>query len=122
MDLYSCVFRVKSYSKKSLFSFCGELKHMSEKFLLESTYPIGLPTRLKKYTVLRSPHIDKKSREQFEIRSYTCSVVVKKKKRTLNDDSNLLEDFIRDITSKEYIGISYDIKLFYKDAVVRDRV
>ena len=30
--------------------------------------PIPLPTRIEKYTVLRSPHIDKKSREQFEIR------------------------------------------------------
>lgn len=30
--------------------------------------PIPLPTRIERYTVLRSPHIDKKSREQFEIR------------------------------------------------------
>ena len=32
--------------------------------------PIPLPTRISKYTVLRSPHIDKKSREQFEIRTH----------------------------------------------------
>ena len=31
--------------------------------------PIPLPTRIERFTVLRSPHIDKKSREQFEIRS-----------------------------------------------------
>ena len=30
--------------------------------------PILLPTRIRKYTVLRSPHVDKKSREQFEMR------------------------------------------------------
>jgi small subunit ribosomal protein S10 len=30
--------------------------------------PVPLPTRIKKYTVLRSPHVNKKSREQFEIR------------------------------------------------------
>jgi small subunit ribosomal protein S10 len=30
--------------------------------------PIPLPTKIHKYTVLRSPHVDKKSREQFEIR------------------------------------------------------
>ena len=29
-----------------------------------------LPTRIERYTVLRSPHIDKKSREQFEIRTH----------------------------------------------------
>jgi len=32
--------------------------------------PIPLPTRISKYTVLRSPHVDKKSREQFEIRTH----------------------------------------------------
>ena len=32
--------------------------------------PIPLPTRIEKFTVNRSPHIDKKSREQFEVRTY----------------------------------------------------
>jgi small subunit ribosomal protein S10 len=32
--------------------------------------PIPLPTKINRYCVLRSPHIDKKSREQFEIRTY----------------------------------------------------
>jgi len=32
--------------------------------------PIPLPTRINKFTVLRSPHVDKKSREQFEMRNH----------------------------------------------------
>jgi small subunit ribosomal protein S10 len=32
--------------------------------------PVPLPTTIQKYTVLRSPHVDKKSREQFEIRTH----------------------------------------------------
>ena len=32
--------------------------------------PIPLPTRINKYTVLRSPHVDKKSRDQFEMRNH----------------------------------------------------
>ena len=32
--------------------------------------PIPLPTRINRYTVLRSPHVDKKSREQFEVRTH----------------------------------------------------
>ncbi len=32
--------------------------------------PIPVPTRIERYTVLRSPHIDKKSREQFEMRTH----------------------------------------------------
>lgn len=34
------------------------------------TGPITLPTRIRRFTVLRSPHVDKKSREQFEARTY----------------------------------------------------
>jgi len=32
--------------------------------------PVPLPTKINKFTVLRSPHVDKKSREQFEIRTH----------------------------------------------------
>lgn len=32
--------------------------------------PVPLPTRINKFTVLRSPHVDKKSREQFEMRNH----------------------------------------------------
>ena len=32
--------------------------------------PVPLPTRIRKYTVLRSPHVNKDSREQFEIRTH----------------------------------------------------
>ena len=32
--------------------------------------PIPMPTRMERYTVLRGPHIDKKSREQFELRTH----------------------------------------------------
>jgi small subunit ribosomal protein S10 len=32
--------------------------------------PIPLPTKISKYTVLRSPHVNKKSREQFEMRTH----------------------------------------------------
>ncbi len=38
--------------------------------------PIPLPTEINRYTVLRSPHIDKKSREQFEIRTHKRLVII----------------------------------------------
>ena len=38
--------------------------------------PIPLPTRKRRYTVLRSPHIDKKSREQFEIATHKRLIVI----------------------------------------------
>jgi small subunit ribosomal protein S10 len=39
--------------------------------------PIPLPTKISRYTVLRSPHIDKKSREQFEIRVHKRLIDIK---------------------------------------------
>ena len=38
--------------------------------------PVPMPTRIKKFTVNRSPHIDKKSREQFEIRTHSRLLVI----------------------------------------------
>jgi small subunit ribosomal protein S10 len=47
--------------------------------------PIPLPTRISKYTVLRSPHIDKKSREQFEMRQHKRVVdIVDPSQKTLD--------------------------------------
>ncbi|PIE23425.1 MAG: 30S ribosomal protein S10 [Planctomycetota bacterium] len=38
--------------------------------------PIPLPTRIERYTVLRSPHVDKKAREQFEIRTHKRLILI----------------------------------------------
>ncbi len=39
--------------------------------------PIPMPTRIERYTVLRSPHVNKKSREQFEIRTHKRVIYIK---------------------------------------------
>ena len=47
--------------------------------------PIPLPTRISRYTVLRSPHVDKKSREQFEMRQHKRMVdIVDPSQKTLD--------------------------------------
>jgi len=47
--------------------------------------PIPLPTRISRYTVLRSPHVDKKSREQFELRYHKRLVdIVEPTQKTLD--------------------------------------
>jgi small subunit ribosomal protein S10 len=48
----------------------GEIVQTAKRTGAEVRGPIPLPTRIEKYTVLRGPHIDKKSREQFEIRTH----------------------------------------------------
>jgi len=52
--------------------------------------PVPLPTRIRKYTVLRSPHVDKKSREQFEMRQHKRLVdLIDPSQKTLDELQNL---------------------------------
>ena len=60
--------RLKAYDHKLLDQSANDIVMTVKKTGARVAGPIPLPTRIRKYTVLRSPHIDKKSREQFEVR------------------------------------------------------
>jgi small subunit ribosomal protein S10 len=62
--------RLKAYDHKLLDQSTGEILETAKRTGAKVAGPIPLPTRLNKFTVLRSPHVDKKSREQFEIRTH----------------------------------------------------
>ena len=62
--------RFKAYDDKLLDQTVGEIVHTVRRTGAQIVGPIPLPTRIYKYTVLRSPHVDKKSREQFEVRTH----------------------------------------------------
>jgi len=49
---------------------CQGIKQISQSTGVKLRGPIPLPTRIEKFTVNRSPHVDKKSREQFEMRTH----------------------------------------------------
>ena len=62
--------RLKAYDHKLLDQSAGEIVETAKRTGARVAGPIPLPTRIERYTVLRSPFIDKKSREQFEIRTH----------------------------------------------------
>ena len=62
--------RMESYDHRVLDQSAVEIVETSKRTGARVKGPIPLPTRIERYTVLRSPHIDKKSREQFEIRTH----------------------------------------------------
>ena len=62
--------RMESYDHRVLDQSAVEIVETSKRSGARVKGPIPLPTRIERYTVLRSPHIDKKSREQFEIRTH----------------------------------------------------
>ena len=62
--------RLESFNHELLTSSCQAIKNMLQNTPLNSIGVITLPTRKRIYCVLRSPHVDKDSREQFEIRTH----------------------------------------------------
>jgi len=62
--------RLKAYDYKLLDKSAKEIAEAAKRTGARVSGPIPLPTKIEKFCVLRSPHIDKKSREQFEIRTH----------------------------------------------------
>ena len=62
--------RMESYDHNALDRSAFEIVETAKRTGAKVSGPIPLPTRRELYTVLRSPHIDKKSREQFEIQTH----------------------------------------------------
>ena len=62
--------RIKAFDHKVLDQSASEILDTAVRTGSRTAGPIPLPTSINKYTVLRGPHIDKKAREQFEIRTH----------------------------------------------------
>ncbi len=62
--------RLKAFDHRVLDQSALEILNTAKRTGANVRGPIPLPTRIERFTVLRSPHIDKKSREQFEIRTH----------------------------------------------------
>ena len=69
MDSQNIRIRLKAFDHRVLDQSTREIVNTAKRTGAEVRGPIPLPTRIEKYTVLRSPHVNKKSREQLEIRT-----------------------------------------------------
>ena len=70
METQNIRIRLKSFDYRVLDQSTGEIVNTAKRTGAIVRGPIPLPTQIAKFTVNRSPHIDKKSREQFEIRTH----------------------------------------------------
>ncbi|MEK9692904.1 MAG: 30S ribosomal protein S10 [Alphaproteobacteria bacterium] len=70
MDSQNIRIRLKAFDHRVLDQSAHEIVNTARRTGARVRGPVPLPSRLEKFTVLRSPHIDKKSREQFEIRTH----------------------------------------------------
>lgn len=70
MNTQSIRICLKAYDHRILDYSTGEIVATAKRTGARVRGPVPLPTKLEKFTVLRSPHIDKKSREQFELQTH----------------------------------------------------
>nr|YP_009392958.1 ribosomal protein S10 [Caloglossa intermedia]ARW61520.1 ribosomal protein S10 [Caloglossa intermedia] len=69
--------KLKTYDYKLLNSSCTNIINTISRINGKIRGPIALPTKRKIYCVLRSPHVDKDSREHFEIRIHSKLIEIK---------------------------------------------
>lgn len=62
--------RLRSFDQRLLDQAASDIIDTAKRTGAKVAGPIPLPTKVKRYTVLRSPHVDKKSREQYEMITY----------------------------------------------------
>ena len=70
VDNQNITIRLKAFDHRVLDQSTMEIVSTAKRTGAKVKGPIPLPTNIEKYTVLRSPHVNKKSREQFEIRTH----------------------------------------------------
>ena len=83
--------RMEAYDHKLLDRSAAEIVETAKRTGARVFGPVPLPTRIERYTVLRSPHIDKKSREQFEIRTHKRVIDITETTAKTMDALNRLE-------------------------------
>jgi len=68
--------RLKAYDHKALDKAAREIVNTVKRTGADISGPVPLPRRIERFTVNRCPHVDKESREQFEIRTYNRLIII----------------------------------------------
>ena len=76
--------KLKAYDHRLLDASVQEIINAAQKTGAKIAGPIPLPTQVSRYTVLRSPHVNKKSREQFEIRTNKRLIDIETNEQTVD--------------------------------------
>nr|QCI06236.1 ribosomal protein S10 [Dicranema revolutum] len=93
--------KLKSYNYNLLTQSCNIILKTTERTNIHFIGPIALPTKRKIYCVLRSPHVDKDSREHFEIRLHMRLIEV------VEPSSDIIDSLMQlDIPAGVYIEVT----------------
>lgn len=70
MEAQNIRIRLRAFDHRVLDQATGEIANTAKRTGALVRGPIPMPTKIEKFTVLRGPHVNKKSREQFEMRTH----------------------------------------------------
>jgi small subunit ribosomal protein S10 len=76
--------KLKAYDHRLLDASVAEIIQAAQRTGAKIAGPIPLPTTVNRFTVLRSPHVNKKSREQFEIRTHKRLIDIETAEQTVD--------------------------------------
>ena len=103
MDNQKIRIRLRGFDHRLIDQSAQEIVEKSKRTGARVAGPIPLPTGISRYTVLKSPHVDKKSREQFEVRTHKRVLdILEPKQQTIDALMKL------DLAS----GVDVEIKLY----------
>ncbi|HOD31945.1 MAG TPA: 30S ribosomal protein S10 [Holophaga sp.] len=95
--------RLRAFDHRLLDQSTREIVDTAKRTGAQVAGPIPLPTRINKFTVNRSPHVDKKSRDQFEVRTHKRLLDI------LNPTQTTVDTLMRlDLPA----GVDVEIKVF----------
>ena len=102
METQNIRIRLKAFDHRVLDQATGDIADTARRTGATIRGPIPLPTRMERFTVNRGPHVDKKSREQFEVRTFKRLLDI------VNPTANTVEALMKlDLAS----GVNIEIKL-----------
>nr|YP_001315123.1 ribosomal protein S10 [Chlorokybus atmophyticus]ABO15114.1 ribosomal protein S10 [Chlorokybus atmophyticus] len=112
---------LKSFEKGLINKSVIQIISLCESFNFKNNKVIYLPTAYKRFTVLRSPHIDKKSREQFEMKTFKRLLSISFPiKNDLQDSiifhpnrSHKVQTFLQLLKRTELTGVQLKITVYY---------
>ena len=100
--------KVKSFDKQYKSNSINKILEIANFLGIRYIFKVDLHKKKKKITILRSPHIDKKSQEQFEIKNYKTIIIVKVKQI----NTSLL--FIEILKNSNLFGTEIEISTNFK--------
>lgn len=104
-------FKLKSFHFFNFKTICPKILNYTTRFNIKNVGFVVLPQKTKRFTILRSPHVDKKSREQFEMKIYTILLQTEFDLNNVFDKqkAKLLINFIQNSAGGLFLRITYKI-------------